>query len=230
MPLGHTGPLLVVCDVDSTFIRDEVIELFARFAGVEPEVAAVTEAAMRGELDFAESLRARVAALAGLSTETVEQVRAAVRLTPGAAQFAAALAGHGHTLALVSGGFEEVVRPLADELSITHVTANRFEVASGRLTGRVEGRIVDRGVKAARLRELARELGIPRERTVAVGDGANDLDMLAAAGLGVAFCAKPVVREEADVVVDEPDLRLVLDVLGVPRPLEPATAGAPDGC
>ncbi len=218
VPPARTGPLVVVCDVDSTFIRDEVIELFARFAGVEAQVAAVTQAAMRGELDFAASLTERVATLAGLSVDVIDSVRAAVRLTPGAADFATALAAHGHTLALVSGGFEEVVQPLATQLGIPYVTANRFEVRDGRFTGRVQGRIVDRAVKAATLQALAAQLGVPRERTVAVGDGANDLDMLHAAGTGIAFCAKPVVRAQADVVIDEPDLRLVLDRLGVPRP------------
>ena len=216
-PLAEGGPWLVVCDVDSTFLRDEVIELFARHAGVEAEVAAVTEAAMRGELDFAESLRARVALLKDLPIEVAEHVRAGVRLTPGAAQFARALHAGGHTLALVSGGFAEVVEPLARELGIGHVTANRFEVVDGTLTGRVSGRIVDRGVKADTLRDLATSLGIPRERTAAVGDGANDLDMLAAAGTAIAFTAKPIVREAADVVIDAPDLLLVLDALGLPR-------------
>lgn len=214
----RTGPLLVVCDVDSTFIRDEVIELFARHAGVEEHVAAITAAAMRGELDFAESLRTRVAALAGLPIDVVHEVRRQVRLSEGALELASGLAAAGHTLALVSGGFEEVVRPLARRLEIDHVVANRFETADGRLTGRVRDRIVDRHVKAATLTDLAERLGIPPERTVAVGDGANDLDMLAAAGLSIAFCAKPIVREAADIVIDQPDLRLVLDALGVPRP------------
>lgn len=216
-PPGGAGSWLVVCDVDSTFLRDEVIDLFARHAGVESEVAAVTEAAMRGELDFAESLRARVALLAGLPIGVVDEVRAAVRLTPGAAQFARALRDGGHTLALVSGGFEEVVAPLAHELGIPHVTANRFEVVDGTLTGRVRGRIVDRQVKADTLRDLAARLRIPTERTAAIGDGANDLDMLAAAGTAIAFTAKPIVRAAAAVVIDAPDLLLVLDALGLSR-------------
>lgn len=214
----RTGPLLVVCDVDSTFIRDEVIELFARHAGVQEQVATATAAAMRGELDFAQSLRARVATLAGLSTDVVHEVRREVRLTDGALELTTGLAAAGHTLALVSGGFEEVVWPLAHRLGIAHVVANRFETADGRFTGQVQGRIVDRRVKAATLRDLAAVLGIPAANTVAVGDGANDLDMLAAAGVGIAFCAKPIVREAADVVIERPDLRLVLDALGVPRP------------
>lgn len=206
-----------MCDVDSTFVRDEVIELFARHAGVEEAVAAATDAAMRGEADFAASLRARVALLAGLPVDVADEVRATLSLTPGAAQFARALRAGGHTLALVSGGFEEVLQPLADALGIPHAVANRFEVRDGRLTGRVSGRIVDAQVKAETLRELAASLDIPRERTAAVGDGANDLEMLAAAGVGIAFTAKPVVKEAADIVIDEPDLLLVLDALGIRR-------------
>ncbi|NYE03162.1 phosphoserine phosphatase [Kineosphaera limosa] len=212
------GPVLVVSDVDSTFIRDEVIELFARHAGVEEQVAKVTAAAMRGELDFTQSLHARVKALAGLPVEVIHDVRREVRLTEGAAEFVAGLAAGGHTLALVSGGFEEVVTPLAARMGIGHVVANRFEVADGRFTGRVAGRVVDRRVKAATLVELAQRLGIPVENTVAVGDGANDLDMLSVAGTGIAFCAKPVLREAADIVIDRPDLRLVLDALAIDRP------------
>ena len=218
VPLGRTGPLLVVSDVDSTFIRDEVIELLARHAGVEEQVAAVTAAAMRGELDFAASLRARVATLAGLPSDVVYDVRREVRLTDGAWDLSRGLAAAGHTFALVSGGFDEVVRPLAQRMDIAHVTANRLEVADGRLTGRVNGRIVDRSVKAGTLVDLAARLGIPLERTVAIGDGANDLEMLATAAVGIAFCAKPVVREAADIVIDTPDLRFVLDALGVQRP------------
>lgn len=213
----RSGPLLVVSDVDSTFIRDEVIELFARRAGVEEQVAAVTAAAMRGEIDFAASLRQRVATLAGLPVDVIDEVRAEVRLTAGASEFVAALAAGGHTLALVSGGFEEVVRPLAQSLGIAHVVANRLETESGRFTGRVSGRIVDRTVKATTLRELSGELGIPAANTVALGDGANDLEMFAAAGRSVALCAKPAVRAAADIVIDRPDLRLVLDALGIPR-------------
>ncbi len=213
----RTGPLLVVCDVDSTFIRDEVIELFARHADAETQVSAVTDAAMRGELDFSESLQARVALLTGLPVTVIDKVRDAVQLTPGAVEFARSLRAGGHTLALVSGGFEEVVLPLARELGIDYARANRFAVTDGYFTGAVDGRIVDRAVKADTLLELAERLGIARENTVAVGDGANDLDMLAVAGIGVAFAAKPVVRRAADIVIDEPDLRLVLDALGIPR-------------
>lgn len=208
-------PMLLVMDVDSTLIQAEVIELIAEHAGTRDEVAAVTEAAMRGELDFAQSLHARVATLAGLDLEVLERVRHAVPLTPGARTLIGAFHERGWPVGLVSGGFREVVGPLAADLGITHVRANELESEGGRLTGRVRGAVVDRRTKETFLRELAAEHGIPMERTVAVGDGANDLDMVGAAGTGVAFCAKPALREAATIAVDEPDLALVLDALGV---------------
>ncbi|WP_226346204.1 phosphoserine phosphatase SerB [Agilicoccus flavus] len=213
------GPRLVVLDVDSTFIRDEVVELLAGHAGPEAaeRVAAVTEAAMRGELDFAASLRARVATLAGLPTSVFADVLAAVRPTPGAAEFVAALHARGDVVALVSGGFAEVVEPLAARYGIGLVRANRLTVRDGRLTGELDGPVVDRAAKAAALAEFAAERGIPAEATVAVGDGANDIDMVEAAGLGIAFAAKPVLRARADAVVDEVDLRAVLPLLGLPH-------------
>ncbi|KRE41640.1 phosphoserine phosphatase SerB [Knoellia sp. Soil729] len=215
--LARRGRRLVVMDVDSTLIQDEVIELLARRAGREAEVAAVTERAMAGELDFAESLHARVATLAGLDVAVLEEVRAAVRLTPGARTLVRTLKRLGFTVALVSGGFIEVVQPIADELGIDHARANRLEVADGRLTGRVLGDIVDRRGKASALREFAEEAGLPLARTVAIGDGANDLDMLGTAGLGIAFNAKPVVREQADTAVNVPYLDAVLHLLGITR-------------
>jgi phosphoserine phosphatase len=211
------GQRLVVMDVDSTLIRDEVIELIARHAGCEAEVAAVTAAAMAGELDFAQSLVARTSLLAGLPVETLDAVRREVRFTPGARTLVRTLQGLGYRVALVSGGFLEVVEPLAQELAVRHVRANRLEVADGRLTGRLAGPIVDRPGKAVALREFAAELGIPMRRTVAIGDGANDLDMLAAAGLGIAFNAKPVVRAQADASVNVPYLDSVLYLLGFSR-------------
>ena len=205
--------MLLVMDVDSTLIQAEVIELIAEHAGTRDEVAAVTEAAMRGELDFAQSLHARVATLAGLDVEVLESVRQSVPLTPGARTLVGAFHERGWPVGLVSGGFAEVVEPLAAALGIEHVRANALESEGGRLTGRVRGAVVDRRAKEDFLRDLAQAQGIPLERCVAIGDGANDLDMVTTAGTGVAFCAKPALREAADVAVDEPDLALVLDAL-----------------
>ena len=215
--LARRGRRLVVMDVDSTLIQDEVIELLARHAGREAEVAAVTERAMAGELDFAASLHARVATLAGLDVSVLEEVRASVRLTPGARTLVRTLKRLGFTVALVSGGFIEIVQPIADELGIDHARANRLEVQDGRLTGRVVGAVVDREGKASALREFAADAGLPLSRTVAIGDGANDLDMLGTAGLGIAFNAKPVVREQADTSVNVPYLDAVLHLLGITR-------------
>ena len=215
--LARQGRRLVVMDVDSTLIRDEVIELLARHAGREAEVAAVTERAMRGELDFAESLHARVATLAGLPVSVFDDVIEAVRLTPGARTLVATLQDLGFAVALVSGGFVEVVKPLAKSLGIKHVAANRLEVSDGVLTGKVKGEVVDRAMKATMLKKFAAAEGLPLSRTVAVGDGANDLDMLAAAGLGIAFNAKPAVRASADTALNFPYLDAVLYLLGFRR-------------
>lgn len=211
--LQHDGPLLVVMDVDSTVIEQEVIELIAAHAGVEPQVRAVTDAAMRGELDFAASLRARVALLEGLSVDVLDEVRAAVRLTEGAVALCAEVHARGGVVALVSGGFDSVVDGIAAAVGADHYRANTLEVVDGRLTGRVLGAIIDREAKAAALREYADAHGIPLECTVAIGDGANDLDMMDIAGLGIAFCAKPLVQQRADVAINTRDLRLVLDHL-----------------
>jgi phosphoserine phosphatase len=215
--LARRGRRLVVMDVDSTLIRDEVIELLAGHAGRQAEVAAVTERAMRGEIDFADSLHERVACLAGLPVSVLDDVRRSVVLTPGARTLCRTLRRLGFTLGVVSGGFVEIVAPLAEELGIQHVAANRLEVKDGELTGRVLGEIVDRPGKAAALRRFAQEEGLPLARTVAIGDGANDLDMLATAGLGVAFNAKPLVRRQADASVTVPYLDAVLYLLGIPR-------------
>jgi phosphoserine phosphatase len=188
---------LIVTDVDSTFFRQEVIELIAEHAGTRDEVAAVTERAMRGELDFAASLRERVATLAGVPVAALDKVRAAVELTPGARELVAECQARGWAFGLVSGGFAEIVEPIAQELGITLLRANRLEVADGVLTGRTVGPVIDRAAKAATLREWAAALDIPLEQTVAVGDGANDLGMIEIAGVGVAFNAKPVVRAQA---------------------------------
>ncbi|WP_253871600.1 phosphoserine phosphatase SerB [Promicromonospora umidemergens] len=188
---------LIVTDVDSTFFQQEVIELIAEHAGTRDEVAAVTERAMRGELDFAASLRERVATLAGVPVAALDKVRAAVELTPGARELVAGCQARGWAFGLVSGGFAEIVEPVAQELGIELLRANRLEVADGVLTGRTVGPVIDRAAKAATLREWAAALDIPLEHTVAVGDGANDLGMIEIAGVGVAFNAKPVVREQA---------------------------------
>jgi len=226
--LARRGRRLVVMDVDSTLIQDEVIELLAAHAGREAEVAEVTEAAMRGELDFAESLRSRVATLAGLPESVLDEVRAEIRLTPGARTLVRTLKRLGFTVAVVSGGFIEIVGDLARELDIDHAHANRLEVRDGLLTGRVLGDIVDRAGKAAALRRFAEVERLPLSRTVAIGDGANDLDMLDAAGLGIAFNAKPIVREQADTAVNVPYLDAVLYLLGITRE-EIEEADAADG-
>jgi phosphoserine phosphatase len=195
-------PRLLVLDVDSTLIEQEVIELLAERAGTRDEVAAVTEAAMRGELDFAASLAARVATLAGLPESVIEAAAADVTLTPGARELIETLQAQGWAVALVSGGFAEIVGPLAQGLGISLYRANRLEVSDGRLTGRTAGPVIDSAAKAATLLEFASAVGAATADTVAIGDGANDLDMIAAAGLGIAFNAKPAVREAADVSIE----------------------------
>jgi phosphoserine phosphatase len=208
---------LVLMDVDSTLIRQEVIELLAAKAGVEERVKEITGAAMRGELDFAESLKARVALLAGLPSSVIEDVQKEISLTPGARTLIRTLQRLGHTVAVVSGGFLDVIEPLLKDLGITHYRANRLEISEGKLTGRLTGKIVDRAGKADALREFASEVGVRMEQTIAIGDGANDLDMIAAAGLGIAFNAKPAVRAAADSSLTQPYLDSVLYLLGIPR-------------
>src|SRR5579863_1375521 len=208
---------LIVMDVDSTLIQDEVIDLLADRAGCAGEVAKITESAMRGDLDFAASLRERTALLAGLDAAVLDEVRASLRLTPGARTLVRTLKRLGYKCGIVSGGFTAVIKPLADELGIDYVAANTLEVAAGRLTGRVLEPIVDREGKTAALREFAQAAGVPLSQTVAVGDGANDLGMIGAAGLGVAFNAKPVVRDAADTAVNVPYLDTILYLLGIPR-------------
>ena len=211
--LARRGRHLVVMDVDSTVIQDEVVELLAAKAGVEAEVRRITSAAMRGELDFAQSLRERVALLRGLPESVLADVYAELRLTPGARTLCRVL----NQVALVSGGFSQVVAPLAESLGVDHWRANLLEVEDGKLTGRISGVIVDRAGKASALREFAELSGIPMARTIAIGDGANDLDMIAAADLGIAFNAKPVVQASADAAVNFPYLDSVLYLLGIRR-------------
>jgi phosphoserine phosphatase len=203
--------LLVVLDVDSTLIAQEVVDLLADAGGVGTEVAAITAAAMRGELDFAGSLTRRVALLEGLPEAVLGEVRSRITLTDGVPQLVAAVHDAGGAIAAVSGGFRQVLDPLADELGLDRREANDLEIVDGRLTGRVRGRIVDAGVKRERLLAWAGELDA--SRTIAVGDGANDLLMMSAATLSVAFDAKPAVRAAADVVLPGPSLRPLLALL-----------------
>lgn len=206
---------LVVLDVDSTLIQDEVIDLLAEEAGCAAEVAAVTESAMAGEMDFEASLRARVRLLAGLGEEQLHAVGRRVRLTPGAGTLVRTLRLLGCEVALVSGGFSAVIDGLAATLGITLTASNELEVVGGKLTGEVAGPVVDRAGKAAALVRFAEMTGVPLNQTVAVGDGANDIDMIATAGLGVAFNAKPVVRAAADATVSVPYLDAILFLLGI---------------
>jgi phosphoserine phosphatase len=205
----------LIMDVDSTLIQQEVIELLAAYAGKREEVTAVTEAAMRGELDFAQSLHARVAVLAGLPAAVVDSVRDEVKLTAGAAELVAAFQAAGHVVAVVSGGFNQILRPIAEGLGLHYWIANELEIVDGALTGTVLGAVIDRAAKEKYLREWAAAEGIPMEHTIAVGDGANDLDMLSAAGIGVAFNAKPAVRAAADAAVNLPYLDAVRHIAGV---------------
>jgi phosphoserine phosphatase len=208
---------LIVMDVDSTLIQDEVIDLLAAHAGCAREVTKVTEAAMRGELDFAASLRERTALLAGLDAAVLDSVRANLRLTPGARTLIRTLKRLGYKCGIVSGGFTAVIEPLAASLGIDYVAANTLEIADGKLTGRVLDPVIDREGKTEALRRFARMAGVPLSQTVAVGDGANDLGMIGAAGLGVAFNAKPVVRDAADTALNVPYLDTILYLLGISR-------------
>lgn len=215
--LARRSKRLVVFDVDSTLVQGEVIEMLAAHAGKEEEVRAVTERAMRGELDFAQSLHERVATLAGLPATVIDEVASSIVLTPGARTTIRTLKRLGIRCGVVSGGFIQVISGLAEELGLDFARANTLEIVDGRLTGRVLGEVVDREAKARYLREFAEELGISLSQTVAVGDGANDIDMLTTAGLGIAFCAKPALREVADASLSSPFLDAVLFVLGITR-------------
>jgi phosphoserine phosphatase len=207
--------LLAVFDVDSTLIGQEVVDLLADAAGVGDEVAAITAAAMRGELDFAQSLARRVALLEGLPATVLDEVRDRITVTDGVPEVVAAVQAAGGAVAAVSGGFRQVLDPLAAELGLDRRHANDLEVVAGRLTGRVLGGVVDAHAKAATLREWAQADGVDAAHTVAVGDGANDLEMMRVAALSVAFDAKPRVREQADVAVVDRDLSAVLATLGL---------------
>lgn len=215
--LDRRGIHLIVMDVDSTFIQDEVIDLLAAKANVAVEVAAITARAMNGELDFEQSLRERVAMLRGLSASALDEVLHEITLTPGANTLCRTLNRLGFQIALVSGGFIQVVEPLAREMGVTNMRANTLEVVDDVLTGELLGPIIDRAAKAQALRDFAAEHDIPVSRTIAIGDGANDLDMLEAAALGIAFNAKPFVRDAAHASVNTPYLDTVLYVLGITR-------------
>jgi phosphoserine phosphatase len=208
---------LVVMDADSTLLQDEVIDLLAEECGCAAEVSEITELAMSGDIDFAEALRRRVALLAGLPTSVLDDVRSRLRLTPGARTLLRTLQRLGYVPAVVSGGFVEVLAPLMAELKVEYLAANRLEIVDEKLTGHIVGDIVDRAGKEKALRRFAEEVGVPLEQTVAVGDGANDIDMLSAAGLGIAFNAKPVVQEHADTRLTVPYLDAVLYFLGISR-------------
>ena len=208
---------LVVMDVDSTLIQQEVIELLGAKAGVQSEIAKITESAMRGELDFEASLRARVALLKGLPASVLEDVQSEITLTPGARTLVRTLKKLGHHIALVSGGFEPVIAPLATELGIDHMRANNLEIADGKLTGELVGPVIDRAGKATALRDFAAEHNVDLDQTIAIGDGANDLDMIAIAGMGIAFNAKPAVKAAADSSVSAPYLDSVLYLMGISR-------------
>ena len=208
---------LVVMDADSTLLQDEVIDLLGDAAGLAREVAAITALAMEGEIDFTVALERRVALLAGLPATVLDDVRRRLRLAPGARTLVNTLQRLGYVPAVVSGGFAEILVPLLSELGVEYVAANHLEVLDGVVTGRLVGAVVDRAGKAQALRDFAHAVGVPLEQTVAVGDGANDIDMLSIAGLGIAFNAKAVVREHADTALSVPYLDAVLYFLGISR-------------
>ncbi|HEY7147065.1 MAG TPA: phosphoserine phosphatase SerB [Streptosporangiaceae bacterium] len=208
---------LVVMDVDSTLVRDEAIDLLAARAGRAAQAAELTAAAMRGELDFARALRDRVAMLAGLPASVLDEVRGQLQLAPGARTLVRTLRRLGYKCGIVSGGFTQFTDDLAADLGLDYSAANTLEISGGRLTGRLTGPVIDRAAKAQALRDFAGQAGVPLSQTVAVGDGANDLDMIAAAGLGIAFNAKQAVREAADASLSVPHLDAILYLLGISR-------------
>lgn len=200
-------------DVDSTLIQQEVIELLADFAGVMPEVKQITDLAMSGELDFKQSLEKRVGLLEGLSDEVFTALKAQISLTPGAVELIAAVHAQGGRIGAVSGGFSQVLAPLADQIGLDYWMANSLEVIEGKLTGRVIGPVIDAEAKASALKSWANDSGISTEQTIAIGDGANDIQMLQCAGYAVAFRPKPVLREYADLVIEENSLLPLLEKL-----------------
>ncbi len=205
---------IVVCDVDSTLIDNEVIELLADAAGTRDEVAAITERAMRGELDFAESLAHRVGTLRGTSAAAIDAALGAITVTTGALHLVEAVHEAGGYIIAVSGGFHEILDPIATQLGLDAWTANRLEILDGEFTGRTYGPVIDAAAKANYLTAFAKTKRVPLANTIAVGDGANDLAMMSIAGLSVAFCAKPVVRDAAAIAIDTRDLSLVAPLFG----------------
>ena len=204
---------LLVMDVDSTLIMEEGIDLLGEEAGVGAQVAAITERAMRGELDFEAALRERVALLKGLPEDIFTRIAERIHFTPGAEELVDELHKRGYKVGLVSGGFHETVDRLAEQLGIDYVKANRLEVQQGFLTGQVLGEIVTKDTKLAMLKAWAAENQLELNQTIAMGDGANDLPMIQAAGIGIAFMAKPIVREQAPYQIQECNLYRVIDLL-----------------
>ena len=206
---------LVVLDMDSTFIKNEVIDLLAKVAGVGEKVAEITERTMRGELDFAESLTERVALLKDLPVSAIEKVREEIDFSDGAERVVKILHAMGHKVAVVSGGFGNVIDPILQNIGVDFIQSNTLESDGNNLTGKTTGKFVDRKGKAEALKEFATELGIPLAQTVAVGDGANDLDMMAISGLSIAFNAKPMVQEAAKAAITNGDLTGILFLMGI---------------
>ena len=215
--LLRRGMRLIVMDVDSTLVQGEVIEMLAEHAGCLPEVARLTGAAMSGEVDFEQSLRERVALLKGLDAGVLDLVYDGLQLAPGARTMVRTLKRLGYRFAIVSGGFTQITDRIAADLGIDFAAANELEVVDGRLTGKIVGDVIDRAGKATALRRFASEIGVSQAATIAIGDGANDLDMLSAAGLGIAFNAKPVVQRAADTSVNVPYLDAIIYLLGISR-------------
>ena len=206
---------LVQLDVDSTFIQQEAIELLAAKAGVLEQVASITASAMHGDLDFEQSLRQRVALLKGLPESAIAEVQNEISLTDGARELVTTLHDRGHSVSLVSGGFLDIIEPMIKTMSIKYYKANKLEIVAGVITGGLIGPIIDRAAKGQALKEFASASGVALENTVAIGDGANDLDMMAAAGLSIAFNAKPIVIDAADLAINEPSLRSVIALIGI---------------
>ena len=215
--LARRAKRIVLLDMDSTLIQQEVIDLLADKCGVGKEVAAITESAMRGEIDFVASLTTRVKLLAGADAAVIQSVKAGITLTPGARTLIRTLHKLGHKVGVVSGGFLDVIEPLLQELEIDFYRANRLEMVDGKLTGNLIGSIIDRTAKAEALREFAAAENVNLAQTIAIGDGANDLEMLEIAGLGIAFNAKPAVRAAADSSINSPYLDSVLYLMGITR-------------